>query len=524
MMTDPLTLGQMLTAQARLQPERVAARDLERAMTWRQWNDRACRLANGLLGLGLAKGDRVAVLAYNRVEWAEIYAATAKAGLVAVPVNFRLTAPETLYILQDCGAAALIVEDALADVVEDIRDDLDLPASRLLLIGGSTRTGFADYEAFIAAGAPVEPQVDVAADDTWCLMYTSGTTGRPKGAIRAHRGMAMLALMTGIELSLGAGDDALLVMPMCHANSLNFFTAFAYLGGTVTIFSRRSFDPALCLRTFASTGATFTSLVPTHYTVLLEVPEAERRGADFGRVEKLMVSSAPALPETKRAVMEMFPNSGLFELYGSTEAGWVTMLHPDEQFDKLGTVGRETVGSAPIRLLDDAGNEVPDGEPGELYSCNPYSFDGYWNNPEKTAEAFRGDYITVGDIALRDPDGYIRLIDRKKNLIISGGENVYPSEVEGVLGSHPDVRDVAVVGRPDPKWGESVQAAVVLRTGGAITEAELAAWAKERLAGYKRPREILFLSADEMPRNATGKILHRELKALLAARLEPAAE
>ena len=150
-----------------------------------------------------------------------------------------------------------------------------------------------------------------------------------------------------------------------------------------------------------------------------------------------MISSAPARAETKRAVMKMFPNSGLFELYGSTEAGWVTMLHPDEQFDKLGTVGREIIGSAPIKLMDDNGNEVPDGQPGELYSCSPYSFNGYWNNPEKTSEAFRGNYLTVGDIAIRDQDGFIKLIDRKNNLIISGGENVYPSEVENVIGSHP---------------------------------------------------------------------------------------
>ena len=231
-----------------------------------------------------------------------------------------------------------------------------------------------------------------------------------------------------------------------------------------------------------------------------------------------MISSAPALPDMKRAVMEMFPNSGLFELYGSTEAGWVTMLHPDEQFDKLGTVGREVVGSAPIKLLDEEGLEVPDGQPGELYSCSPYGFAGYWNNPEKTAEVCRGDYVAVGDIALRDEDGFIKLIDRKKNLIISGGENVYPSEVESVLGRHPAVRDVAVVGCPDPKWGERVQAAVVLRAGKQVGEAELIEWTRAELAGYKRPRRIVFLSAEEMPRNATGKILHRELRSLLAAR------
>jgi acyl-CoA synthetase (AMP-forming)/AMP-acid ligase II len=515
----PLTLGQILSAQARLQPDKVAARDLERALTYREWNVRACKLANSLLGLGLRKGDRVAVLAYNRLEWAEIYAAVAKAGLVGVPINFRLTGEEVRYICQDSGAAAMIVEDSLVSTLEEVRGHIDIAEGRFIKIGSaSPKSGYVAYENVVAAGNGREPGEAISADDPWCLMYTSGTTGLPKGAIRGHRGMAMLALMTEIELGLHRRDDALLVMPMCHANSLNFFTAFVYCGATVTIFSRKNFNPALCLRTFAEMGTTFTSLVPTHYTMLLDVPQRARTGLAFDRVEKLMISSAPVRAETKRAVMEMFQNSGLFELYGSTEAGWVTMLHPKEQFDYLGTVGREVVGSAPIKLLDDAGNEVPDGQPGELYSCNPYSFDGYWNNPEKTAEACRGDYITVGDVALRDEAGFIRLIDRKKNLIISGGENIYPSEVESVLAKHPAVKDVAVIGRPDPKWGEAVQAAVVRRQGQEVDEAELIAWAKERLAGYKRPREIVFLPANEMPRNATGKIVHKTLREMLAER------
>lgn len=517
--TAPLTLGQVIAAQARLQPHKVGAQDLTRTLTYSAWNTRANRLANALLGLGLAKGDRVAVLAYNRIEWAEIYAAGAKAGLVVVPINFRLTSPEALFILQDSGARAIIVEDALTPIIDEIRETSEVSTARLIRIGATAvHPGYSDYEALIAASGESEPHPLAQADDPWCLMYTSGTTGRPKGAVRGHRGMAMLGMMTAVELSLGRRDNALLVMPMCHANSLNFFTAFIYCGGTVTIFSQRSFDPALCLRTIGETGATFTSLVPTHYNMMLEVPEEERGAASFDCVEKLMISSAPALPETKRAIMEMFPNSGLFELYGSTEAGWVTMLHPHEQFDKLGTVGREVVGSAPILLLDDDGAEVADGMPGELYSCSPYSFDGYWNNPEKTREAMRGEYVSVGDIALRDEDGYIRLIDRKKNVIISGGENIYPSEVETVLGAHPAVRDVAVIGQPDPKWGETVQAAIVLRKGQSITAEALIDWACSRLAGYKRPRNVVFLTADEMPRNATGKILHRELRTMLAER------
>lgn len=516
MSIDPLNIGQILSAQARMQPGKVAVQDLSRQMNYRQWNERACQLANALRGLGLSQGDRVAVLAYNRIEWAEIYAATAKSGLVTVPINFRLTGSEALYILEDCGAGALIVEEPLIPVVESIRDRISVPDRCFVAISESRQiSGWQEYERLLLGGISSEPDVVVNADDPWCLMYTSGTTGNPKGAIRGHRGMAMLALMTAIELRLNRDDNALLVMPMFHANSLNFFTAFTYCGGTVSIFSRKRFDPELCLRTFADTGATFSSMVPTHYTMLLDVPHSLRKITDFERVKKLMISSAPARAETKRAIMEMFVNSGLYELYGSTEAGWVTMLHPHEQFDRLGTVGREVVGSAPIRLLDECGIEVPDGRPGELFSSSPYSFSGYWNLPEKTAQALRGDYVTVGDIAVRDSDGFIRLIDRKNNLIISGGENIYPSEVETALADHLEVRDIAVVGRLDPKWGERVCAVVVPKLGSQVKEDDLFDWANGQLAPYKRPREIVFLTDDEMPRNATGKILHRTLREML---------
>jgi fatty-acyl-CoA synthase len=282
-------------------------------------------------------------------------------------------------------------------------------------------------------------------------MYTSGTTGKPKGAIRSHRASAHLSLVTEAEMGFGRSDSALLVMPMCHGNSLFFFGAFAYCGASCMVYSRKSFDPEHLLRTFAESGASFTSLVPTHYIMMLGLPAAVRNKYDVAQVKKLLVSSAPARRDTKLAIMEHFRNSGLYELYGSTEAGWVTMLHPQEQLVKLGSVGRECVGSAPIRLIDAAGNEVADGDTGELYSGNPYTFDGYWKLPDKTKEAFRDGYCTVGDLARRDEDGFYYLVDRKSNMIISGGENVYPSEVENLLGSHPDIKEVAVVGVPDPK-------------------------------------------------------------------------
>jgi acyl-CoA synthetase (AMP-forming)/AMP-acid ligase II len=216
--------------------------------------------------------------------------------------------------------------------------------------------------------------------------------------------------------------------------------------------------------------------------------------------------------------MEYFRNSGLYELYGSTEAGWVTMLHPEEQLTKLGSVGRECVGSGPVRLLDANGQEVAHGEVGELYSRNAYTFDGYWKLPDKTAEAFRGDYCTVGDMARRDGDGYLYLVDRKSNMIISGGENVYPSEVETLIASHPGVSDVAVIGLDDETWGERVHAVVVPHEGKAIDEASLIEWCQGKIAGYKRPRSVSVIAEADMPRTATGKIQHRILKTRLSGK------
>jgi acyl-CoA synthetase (AMP-forming)/AMP-acid ligase II len=516
-MTRLLTLGEMLTTAARLHPDRIGARDLERQLSFRAWNARACRLANALTGLGLAKGDRVAVLAYNALEWAEIYAASAKAGLVTVPINFRLTGSEVRFIIENSGATALIVEDQLLSVIEEIGADLAVARDRCIMFGGGkVPAGCRSYEDLLAAALDREPETDVAPGDPWTLMYTSGTTGRPKGAIRSHGASALHSLITEVEFRLSARDTALLVMPMCHANSLFFYGAFAYCGASTMVYNRRSVDPEHLLATLAQSGATFTSLVPTHYIMMLALPEAVRARYDVSRMERLLISSAPARHDTKLGIMELFANSGLYEMYGSTEAGWVTILKPEEQITKLGSVGREVVGSGPIRLLAPDGSEVANGEAGELFSRTPWSFDGYWQLPDKTAEAFRGEYCSVGDLARRDADGYIHLVDRKSNMIISGGENIYPSEVETALGAHPKIKDVAIVGAPDEKWGERVHAFVILHDDMAATADELIAWCRDRVAPYKRPRSVSFIREEDMPRTATGKILHRVLRGRLA--------
>lgn len=514
-------LGVVLGMHARTFPDKVAARDLERTVTFRAWHRRSCRLANALMGLGLSKGDRICVLAYNCIEWVEIYAATAMAGLIAVPINFRLVGAEIQYIVENCEASAVIVQDQLLDSIESVRDNLPVSAEKFIVFGSNrNHVGYRGYEDLISAASDRTPAVNVTADDSWTLMYTSGTTGKPKGAIRSHGGSAMLSLVTDVELGFSSRDTGMLVMPMCHANSLFFFGAFAYCGAACTIYSRKSFDPEHLVRALAEGGATFTSLVPTHYIMMLGLPSGVREKFNVSAVTKLMISSAPARRDTKLEIMDYFKNSGLFELYGSTEAGWVTMLHPDEQFSKLGSVGRECVGSRPIRLLDADGNDARDGEAGELHSCNSYTFDGYWKLPEKTREAFRGDYCTVGDLARRDEDGYIFLVDRKSNMIISGGENVYPSEVEALVASHPKVKDVAVIGIADEKWGERVHAVIIPRDNASPTQGEILDWCKDRIAGYKRPRSVSFILEEEMPRTATGKVLHRVLRTQFTAPAE----
>jgi fatty-acyl-CoA synthase len=515
-MNHLLTIADAVATHARLTPAKLAVRDSRRSLSYAQWHARSKRLANGLLGLGLVKGDRVALLAYNCAEWMEIYAGLSAAGLVAVPINFRLTPPEIAYIVQHSEARAVIAQDELTDRIDPVRGELPVPSCAYIAFGRELPAGWRGYEAIIEDAGEAPPSVEVRPADMSALMYTSGTTGKPKGAIRSHEGSALIALATALEMRFTRDDTALLVMPMCHANSLYFSQTFVHLGATCVIDDRRSFDPEALLATLAGQKVTFTSLVPTHYIMMLGLPDAVKAKYDVSRVEKLMVSSAPARRETKLAILEHFRNGRLYELYGSTEAGWVTLLRPDEQLDKLGSVGREWAGSGPIRLLDAGGHEVRDGEVGELFSRTPYVFDGYWKNPEKTAEAFRGAWCSVGDMARRDAQGYIHLVDRKSNMIISGGENVYPSEVEGVIGAHPKVKDVAVVGVPHDKWGEAVHAVVVLHQGTQASEAELVEWCRGRIAGYKRPQSIRFVVDTEMPRTATGKILHRTLRDRMA--------
>jgi acyl-CoA synthetase (AMP-forming)/AMP-acid ligase II len=301
-------------------------------------------------------------------------------------------------------------------------------------------------------------------------------------------------------------------MPLCHVNTTFFSFTVTYLGGANYIHPASGFDAREILRIVAERRITFMSLIPTHYNLILSIPPEERAEFDVSSISKLLCSSAPARSEQKRAIMELFQGVELYEAYGSTEAGGVTLLRPDEQLTHPGSIGKESSGTARVRILDERGAEVPDGEVGELYSAGPMMFDRYHNLPEETRAGFRGRYFSAGDMARRDPEGYIYLVDRKKNMIITGGEHVFPSQVESVIANHPAVFDVAVIGAPDPMWGEAVTAVVVLRESATVTAQEVIDHAKQHLAHFKCPKRVVFISADEMPRTASGKILHRVLR------------
>jgi fatty-acyl-CoA synthase len=511
-MSQFLTLSDAIATHARLMPNKLGARDSHRSLNYDLWNERASRLADGLLSAGLKTGDRVGLLAYNCLEWLEIYVALARAGLVAVPVNFRLTGPEIAYILNNAEVSAVIAGAEFCDMLDAHKTDLALPAGRRFVLGDAPDTDWISYETLISSSDPARTFATVDPESMCALMYTSGTTGKPKGAIRNHQGSYLIALATALEMGFSKDDTGLLVMPMCHANSLYFATTFMHLGAPCIIDDRRSYDPEALLATLSQEKVTFTSLVPTHYIMLLSLPDEVKKKYDVSSVGRLLISSAPARRDTKLGILDYFKNGRLHELYGSTEAGWVTLLRPNEQLTKLGSVGREWSGSGYIRLLNENREEVADGEVGELFSRTPYVFDGYWKNPEKTDEAFDGGWCSVGDMAYRDEDGYIWLVDRKSNMIISGGENVYPSEVEGAIGAHTAVKDVAVIGMPHEKWGESVHAVVVLHEGEQASEAEIRQWCRDRLAGFKCPSRVSFIADQDMPRTATGKIVHRHLK------------
>ncbi|MGQ9582260.1 MAG: AMP-binding protein [Thermoplasmatota archaeon] len=508
-----LNIGEILRVNASKFPEKRALKDARRELTFREYNERSCRLANALLGLGLRKGDRVCILSYNCLEFMEFYAAAAKAGIVAVPINWRISPEDIKYVVNNSDARAFLVGERFFETVEGIRQELPgVPAGAYIAISERPRAGYRGYEELLAASPPDEPGVRVAPEDVWIQLYTSGTTGKPKGVVRTHESYIAFYILNAVDYGFTLQDYGLIVMPLCHVNSTFYSFIFTYIGAAVYVHREYNFDAAELLEIIDRERITFTSLIPTHYNLILNAPEEARRRFDGSSMKQILCSSAPVRQQTKLEIMKFFRNARLFEAYGSTEAGLVTLLRPEDQLKKLGSIGKECCGTDLIKILDEDKRPVKPGEVGELYSRGPMMFREYYKMPELTRSSFVGEYFSAGDMARVDEDGYYYLVDRKANMIITGGEHVYPSEVEEVISKHPAVFDVAVIGVPHEKWGEAVKAVVILKEGRTATEKEIIDFAARSLASFKKPKSVDFIKADEMPRTATGKILHRVLR------------
>jgi long-chain acyl-CoA synthetase len=482
------TIAEMVRWRARRHPELPATWFQGRTCTFAELDASSSALAAGLAGeLGVRPGDRVAILDKNSDSYLELLVALDRAGAVAVPVNWRLTAPEVAVVVGDAEPAALVVG-------EELRAAADQVSCRVLGFGELPRGG-------------EDPRRDRDEAVTWQL-YTSGTTGMPKGAMLSNSNLFSLLSTLGFEApELGEGARALVAMPLYHIGGCGWALGVLTQGATAVVM--REVVPQELLQVIAEQRVNSAFLVPAVLLFLTQVPGVDR--TDFSSLRNILYGASPISQDLLRRSIEVF-GCRFTQLYGLTETtgAFTALRHEDHRGERLLSCGRPMFG-AEVRVVDPFGQEVPAGEIGEIVYRGPGVMQGYWRRPDDTAAAIRDGWLHTGDAGIMDADGFLAIRDRVKDMIVSGGENIYPAELESVLAGHPAVADVAVIGVPDDRWGETVKAIVVRRPGAELTDRELIDWSRERLAGFKRPSSVDF--TDSIPRNPSGKILKRELRA-----------
>ncbi|KQY07117.1 long-chain fatty acid--CoA ligase [Mycobacterium sp. Root135] len=500
-----------LARHALMQPDATAIRFHGQTTTWADLDRRVTALAGALSRRGVTFGDRVLILMLNRAEFVESVLAINRLGAIAVPVNFRMTPPEIAFLVGDCEARVVVTEPVLASVATAVRD-LDPTLADVVVAGGATEDGVLGYDDLLAEEDAAPEPVDIPDDSPALIMYTSGTTGRPKGAVLTHvnlSGQAMTHLFTsGADLN---NDVGFIGVPLFHIAGIGNTITGLLLGRPTVIYPVGAFDPGALLDVLEAELVTGIFLVPAQWQAVCAAQRARPRKVVL---RTLSWGAAPASDTLLRDMAETFPGTQILAAFGQTEMSPVTcMLLGEDAIRKLGSVGK-VIPTVSARVVDEDMNDVPVGQVGEIVYRAPTLMAGYWNNPKATAEAFAGGWFHSGDLVRQDDEGYVWVVDRKKDMIISGGENIYCAEVENALAAHPSIGEAAVIGRPHAKWGE-VPVAVLAVSSAAptarLTLEGIQEFLGERLARYKHPRAIEVV--DALPRNPAGKVLKTELRA-----------
>ena len=496
------TLGYLLKRSALKFPNKTAIVFEGKRITYDDLNRRVNRLANAFSRLGIKKGDKIASMMFNSSQLIEIYFAAAKIGAASVPINYRLVGEEVNYIIDHSNSSTLVYDQDLRDVIEPLLESKRL---NLISVGEKTSPDSLDYEQLVRGSTDSEMDSPVEEKDLRFIMYTSGTTGFPKGAMFTHRNNLWAALSIIIMKKYDFNEVVLFVNPLYHMNSYINVIASIFMGNKMVLMKR--FDPIKTMQLIESEKVTICSVVPTICEKLLEVPKDHAFGTKSWRY--CTSTGAPWLFEMKKRFMERFPHVVMADAYGATEVFSGTLIQGSELLEKPKSVGKPYLDTI-IRIVDDHGIDLPPGKVGEIIFYGPQVTQGYYNDPVATRESLREGWFYSGDLGYFDEDGYLYLADRKKDMMISGGENIYSLEIENILLRNEKIMEAAVVGVPDDQWGEVVKAYIVLRPTVTMDQDEVIRYCQQHLASYKKPRLVEFV--DSLPKNSLGKILKRDLR------------